>query len=72
MSTEAISRTLSAYGLGSVHDAKVFTNSSLNQILQKSNLIPNTLHFPRPNVNEIIPNYIIGDPAYPLLLCCIK
>ena len=56
---------------GSVHDAKVFVNSSRNQILQ-NNLIPNTLHFPRQNVNETIPNYIIGDPAYPLLPYCIK
>ena len=55
----------------SVHDAKVFANSSLNQILQ-NNLIPNTLHFPRQNVNEIIPNCVIGDPAYPLLPYCIK
>ena len=55
---------------GSVHDAKVLANSSLNQIL--NNLIPNTLHFPRQNVNEIIRNYIIGDPACPLLPYCIK
>ena len=53
---------------GSVHDAKVFANSSLNQ----NDLIPNTLHFPRQNINEIIPNYIIGNPAYPLLPYCIK
>ena len=53
------------------HDVKVFANSSLNQILQ-NNLIPNTLHLPRENVNEIIPNYIIGDPVYPLHLYCIK
>ena len=51
---------------GSVHNAHVFARSSLNQILQ-SNLIPNMLHFPRQNVNEVIPNYIIGDSDYPLL-----
>ena len=47
---------------GSVHDAKVFANSLLSQLLQ-NNPIPNTLHFPRQNVNKIIPNYVIGDPA---------
>ena len=56
---------------GSVHDENVFTNSSLNQILQ-NNLIPNTLHFPRQNVNEIIPNYVIVGPAYPLFPYCIN
>ena len=47
---------------GSVHDAKVFANSLLSQLLQ-NNPIPNTLHFPRQNVNKTIPNYVIGDPA---------
>ena len=49
-----------------LHYAKFFANSSLNQILQ-NNLIRNTLHFHRQNVNEMIKNYITGGPAYLLL-----
>ena len=56
---------------GCVHDAKVFANFPLNQILQ-NNLNLNTLRFPVQNVNEVITNYIIGDPAYPLRPHCIK
>ena len=61
MTIEAISWTFECMWPGRVHDAKVFANSSLNQIPQ-NNLILNTPHFSRQNVNEIIPNYVIGDP----------
>ena len=54
-----------------VHNAKVFANSSLNQI-QQNNLIPNTLYLSEQNVNEIILNYIIDDPVYSLSPYCIK
>lgn len=55
---------------GSVHDTKVFTNSSINMKL-RTNKLPATYQTPvegRANV----PNYFISDPAYPLLPFCIK
>jgi hypothetical protein len=54
---------------GSVHDAKMFTNSTINKKLIKGTL-PQTL-YSLPN-NHSIPNYLIGDPAYPLTNFCIK
>nr|XP_004208727.2 putative nuclease HARBI1 [Hydra vulgaris] len=55
---------------GSVHDAKVFSNSSINTNLRSSRL-PGT--FQTITKNKIkVPCYLIGDPAYPLLPHCIK
>ena len=55
---------------GSVHDAKVFANSNLVKMLQENTLLKlfNHLLLGR----EKIPNYLIGDPAYPLTAYCIK
>ena len=47
---------------GSVHDATVFANSSIGKKLRENNMMRKfqTIGY------EKIPNYIIGDPAYPL------
>ena len=55
---------------GSVHDAKVFANSTINKKLSEGTL-------PQTSYNllagyESIPNYLIGDPAYPLTHFCMK
>ena len=50
---------------GSVHDAKVFANSSICKRLRSSDL-PTILQTIS-NSEVKIPNYLIGDPAYPLL-----
>ena len=55
---------------GSVHDAKVFANSSINAKL-RNNKLPTTFQTPVPGGVKI-PNYLIGDPAYPLLPFCMK
>ena len=55
---------------GSVHDAKVFANSSVNHRLQ-GNKLPRTFQSVIPGCN-LVPNYLIGDPAYPLTPFCIK
>ena len=55
---------------GSVHDAKVFANSSINAKLRSCNL-PSTYQTPIPGGVKV-PNYLIGDPAYPLLPFCMK
>ena len=55
---------------GSVHDAKVFANSSLNKKLQNGN-IPITYQLLVPGHTKV-GSYLIGDPAYPLTPHCIK
>jgi hypothetical protein len=55
---------------GSVHDAKVFANSSVCASLNNAKL-PIT-YIPLLPGYEPIPNYIIGDPAYPLTRFCVK
>ncbi|KAK6178070.1 hypothetical protein SNE40_012903 [Patella caerulea] len=55
---------------GSVHNGKVFANSSINRKL-KSNSLPITFRSVLPGCTKI-PNYLIGDPAYALTPYCIK
>ena len=50
--------------LGSVHDAKVFANSAIRKNL-RNNLLPITYSTLLPG-QDPIPNYLIGDPVYPL------
>ena len=55
---------------GSVHDAKVFANSSICKRLRSSDL---PTIFQTINGSEVkIPNYLIGDPAYRLLPYCMR
>ena len=54
---------------GSVHDAKVFSNSHVHNKLKTGNL--STCNSLLPG-HEKIPNYLIGDPAYPLTPYCMK
>lgn len=55
---------------GSVHDAKVFANSSVNHEL-RNNILPATSQYPVQGEPKV-PNYLIGDPAYPLVPFCMK
>ena len=55
---------------GSVHDAKVFANSSIHEKLRNGE-IPTVFQTVLPG-HEKIPNYVIGDPAYPLTPFCMK
>ena len=55
---------------GSVHDAKVFANSSVNKRLINGTL-PSTHNSLLPGYDKV-PNYLIGDPAYPLTSFCMK
>ena len=55
---------------GSVHDAKVFSNSYVFQSLQNGNLAKT--HFNLLPGFEVVPDYLIGDPAYPLTPFCLK
>ena len=55
---------------GSVHDAKVFANSAISSKL-RNEILPKTFQTLLPG-EEKIPNYLIGDPAYPLTPYCIK
>ena len=55
---------------GSVHDAKVFANSTVSHKMNAGEL-PKTFITLLPGY-EAIPNYLVGDPAYPLTPFCIK
>ncbi|KAK2564213.1 putative nuclease HARBI1 [Acropora cervicornis] len=55
---------------GSVHDAKVFGNSSIHAKLRSSKL-PSAFQTRFEGSDKIL-NYLIGDPAYPLLSFCMK
>ena len=55
---------------GSVHDAKVFANSSVNDKLRNGKL-PRVFQSVLPGY-EKVPNYLIVDPAYPLTPFCMK
>ncbi|XP_070571964.1 uncharacterized protein [Ptychodera flava] len=49
---------------GSVHDARVFSNSGIFRKLQQNNLFPNTTE----NISGVdVPLVLLGDPANPLL-----
>ena len=55
---------------GSVHDEKVFANSSINHKL-RNRILP--MSFQTVHQNHVkIPNYLIGDPAYPLIPYCMR
>ncbi|XP_065664403.1 uncharacterized protein LOC136086065 [Hydra vulgaris] len=55
---------------GCEHDAKVFANSAINIKLRNPTLAQT---FQKPTKKaEKIPNYLIGDPTYPLLPFCMK
>lgn len=49
---------------GSLHDAKIFANSKINQSMTE-NTLPITYQSLLPGFTKI-PNFLIGDPAYPL------
>ena len=55
---------------GSVHDSKVFVNSNLNKMLQNKNF--NGVYQSLLTGCGKVPNYLIGDPAYPLSPYCMK
>lgn len=55
---------------GSAHDAKVYANSKISNKLRSVKL-PKTFSTLVPNLSKV-PNYLIGDPAYPLTPTCIK
>ena len=55
---------------GSVNDAKVFANSKINAAL-RNGLLPNVYKQLLPGTSKI-PPLLLGDPAYPLLIYCMK
>ena len=55
---------------GSVHDAKIFANSTVNSKLQKGELPQ--IFCPAIPGYETIPTYLMADPAYPLTPFCMK
>ena len=55
---------------GSCHDAKVYANSNINKNMQDNEM---PMQFKQILPGEAkIPNYLIGDPAYPLTAYCMK
>ena len=55
---------------GSVHDSKAFENSSINKMLRNGEV---TATFQTVITGcEKVPNYLTGDPVYPLTLFCMK
>ena len=56
--------------LGSVHDAKVFANSSICKNLNNGQL--SITYIPVLPGCSAVPNYLIGNPAYPLIQFCIS
>ena len=55
---------------GSMHDARVFSNSSINSSLKSGN-IPVCKRLLLPDENPS-PVFILGDPAYPLMPYIMK
>jgi hypothetical protein len=53
---------------GSVHDAKVFGNSTIFQKLRDNILVRTFQSF----ILDKVPNYLLGDPAYPLMPFLMK
>ena len=52
-----------------MHDAKVFSNSYVHKRLRQGKIFSCNSLLPG---YEKVPNYLIGDPAYPLTPYCIK
>ena len=55
---------------GSVHNNKVFANSSINKMVSNWEM-PATLQTIIPGCGKV-PNYLIGEPAYTLTTFCMK
>ena len=55
---------------GSVHDAKVFSNSNINYLFQEGKL-PQVYRTLLPGFDKV-PCLLLGDPAYTLLPYCMK